>query len=148
MTGRKLTCVAGHPEEECVATGDSSGRVLVWKGLLNLPKPIQGTYHWHTLPVTEIAFSKSGGYMYTGGSECVLVKWNLTNPNQKMFLPRLPAPIKHLTIAPENLYVAVSTLDNGTHSNNTKSYVIIIITRAWQYFKYMGTCLVFQVQST
>ncbi|XP_043271275.1 WD repeat-containing protein 75 [Venturia canescens] len=110
--GRKLTCVTGHPEEECVATGDSSGRVVVWKNLL-ATRPFQGVYHWHTLPVTEIAFSKSGGHMYTGGSECVLVKWTLANPHHKSFLPRLPAPIKHLTIAPENRYVAVSTLDNG-----------------------------------
>lgn len=51
--------------------------------------------------------------MYTGGGECVLVKWTLANPQHKSFLPRLPAPIKHLTIAPDNLYVAVSTLDNG-----------------------------------
>lgn len=55
----------------------------------------------------------AGGHMYTGGGECVLVKWTLANPQHKSFLPRLPAPIKHLTIAPENLYVAVSTLDNG-----------------------------------
>lgn len=55
-----------------------------------------------------------GGHMYTGGGECVLVKWVLANPHHKSFLPRLPAPIKHLTIAPDNLYVAVSTLDNGT----------------------------------
>lgn len=54
-----------------------------------------------------------GGHMYTGGGECVLVKWTLANPQYKSFLPRLPAPIKHLTIAPDNLYVAVSTLDNG-----------------------------------
>jgi NET1-associated nuclear protein 1 (U3 small nucleolar RNA-associated protein 17) len=51
--------------------------------------------------------------MYTGGGECVLVKWTLANTRQKSFLPRLPAPIKHLTIASDNLYVAVSTLDNG-----------------------------------
>lgn len=51
--------------------------------------------------------------MYTGGGECVLVKWVIANSHQKSFLPRLPAPIKHLTIAPDNLYVAVSTLDNG-----------------------------------
>ncbi|XP_011308970.1 WD repeat-containing protein 75 [Fopius arisanus] len=111
LTGRKLTCVTGHPEEECVAVGDSSGRVLVYRNLLQ--RPVMGSYHWHTLPVTEIAFSKSGGHMYTGGSECVLVKWTLANPHHKSFLPRLPAPIKHLTIAPENIYVAVSTLDNG-----------------------------------
>ncbi|XP_076232800.1 WD repeat-containing protein l(2)05287 [Calliopsis andreniformis] len=111
-TGRIPTCLAGHPEEECVATGDSTGRVVVWKSLF-LTRPYTAVYHWHTLPVTEIAFSKSGGHMYTGGGECVLVKWVLTNSHQKSFLPRLPAPIKHLTIAPDNLYVAVSTLDNG-----------------------------------
>ncbi|XP_033329848.2 WD repeat-containing protein l(2)05287 [Megalopta genalis] len=111
-TGRIPTCIAGHPEEECVATGDSTGRVVVWKGLFQT-RPYTAVYHWHTLPVTEIAFSKSGGHMYTGGGECVLVKWVLANPLNKSFLPRLPAPIKHLTIAPDNLYVAVSTLDNG-----------------------------------
>ncbi|XP_034952494.1 WD repeat-containing protein 75 [Chelonus insularis] len=110
--GRKFTCVTGHPEEECVATGDSSGRVAVWKNLFH-NHPVYGSYHWHTLPVTEIAFSRSGGQMYTGGNECVLVKWVLANPHNKSFLPRLPAPIKYLTLAPDNLYVAVSTLDNG-----------------------------------
>ncbi|XP_076755512.1 WD repeat-containing protein l(2)05287 [Xylocopa sonorina] len=111
-TGRMPTCIAGHPEEECVATGDTTGRVVVWRGLFQT-RPYTAVYHWHTLPVTEIAFSKSGGHMYTGGGECVLVKWVLANPHHKSFLPRLPAPIKHLTIAPDNLYVAVSTLDNG-----------------------------------
>ncbi|XP_017882412.1 WD repeat-containing protein 75 [Ceratina calcarata] len=111
-TGRLPTCIAGHPEEECVATGDSTGRVVVWRNLFQ-SRPYTAVYHWHTLPVTEIAFSKSGGHMYTGGGECVLVKWVLANPHHKSFLPRLPAPIKHLTIAPDNLYVAVSTLDNG-----------------------------------
>ncbi|XP_012060006.1 PREDICTED: WD repeat-containing protein 75 [Atta cephalotes] len=111
-TGRVPTCIAGHPEEECVATGDSTGRVLVWRSLFQT-RPYTAVFHWHTLPVTEIVFSKSGGHMYTGGGECVLVKWTLANPQHKSFLPRLPAPIKHLTIAPDNLYVAVSTLDNG-----------------------------------
>lgn len=136
-TGRKVTCVSGHPEDECVAIGDVSGRVQVLKDLLQT-NTVRGTYHWHTLPVTEIAFSKSGkifffsmclyayhnldcnmqfifsgGNMYTGGGECVLVKWLLTNPQNKSFLPRLQAPIRHLVVAPENVYVAVSTFDNG-----------------------------------
>lgn len=59
-TGRNITCIAGHPDEECIATGDTSGRVLVWRNILQHNKSIRATYHWHTLPVTEIAFSKSG----------------------------------------------------------------------------------------
>ncbi|XP_033232110.1 WD repeat-containing protein 75 [Belonocnema kinseyi] len=108
---RRITCVAGHPDDQCVAVGDSSGRVVLYKNLSQ--RPVETVYHWHTLPVTIIAFSKSGGHMYTGGGECVLVKWTLSNPQNKAFLPRLPAPIKHITIAPENIYIAVSTLDNG-----------------------------------
>ncbi|KOX68688.1 WD repeat-containing protein 75 [Melipona quadrifasciata] len=125
-TGRIPTCIAGHPEEECVATGDSTGRVVVWKSLFQI-RPCTAVYHWHTLPVTEIAFSKSGGHMYTGGGECVLVKWVLANPHLKSFLPRLPAPIKHLTIAPDNLYVAVSTLDNGIVVVNPQSKLTSVI---------------------
>ncbi|XP_015598224.1 WD repeat-containing protein 75 [Cephus cinctus] len=125
-TGRLLTCVAGHPEEDYVATGDFSGRVLVWKDVQQ-SNPIQGTYHWHTLPVTEIVFSISGGHFYTGGGECVLVKWTLTNPQHKSFLPRLPAPIKHLTIAPDNQYVAISTLDNGIIVSNPQRKLSAVI---------------------
>lgn len=51
--------------------------------------------------------------MYSGGGECVLVKWLLSNPRNNSFLPRLPAPIRYLTIANRNIYVAVSTMDNG-----------------------------------
>lgn len=55
--------------------------------------------------------------MYTGGREHVLVKWNVGNPNVKHFLPRLSAPIVHISTSPDNSLVAVSTLDNGTFSH-------------------------------
>ncbi|XP_014214373.1 WD repeat-containing protein 75 [Copidosoma floridanum] len=129
--GRKITCICGHPEEESVATGDISGRVLVWRNISQL-NTVRATYHWHTLPVTDITFSKSGGYMYTGGDECVLVKWLLANPENKSFLPRLPAAIRHLTIAPENIYIAVSTADNGiTIVNSEKKLIAVIQNFTW-----------------
>lgn len=70
-----------------------------------------------------------GGHMYSGGGECVLVKWTLANPHYKSFLPRLPAPIKHLTIAPDNLYVAVSTLDNGKTLSLSVKFKSFTITK-------------------
>lgn len=126
LTGRKITCVAGHPDETCVAIGDSSGRAVLWYDLFK-KHPTQGVYHWHTLPVTDIEFSKSGENLYTGGSECVLVKWTIGKPNHKSFLPRLPAPIKHISVAPENRYVAISTLDNGIIIINPEKKVESII---------------------
>ncbi|CAB0037118.1 unnamed protein product [Trichogramma brassicae] len=106
-----ITCLCGHPEEATVAVGDSLGRVIVWKDLLNIPA--KATYHWHSLPVTDIAFSSSGKEMFTGGGEAVLVKWILAKPQDRRYLPRLPAVIKHISIAPDNVLIAISTLDNG-----------------------------------
>lgn len=109
-----FTCVACHPEQPCVATGDCTGRVIVWNGLFTGQAPVQTVYHWHTLPVNVLAFSQSGTVLYSGADECVLVKWRLDN-SHKEFLPRLPAPIKQLTCAPANLTVAIATNNNAIH---------------------------------
>ncbi|XP_012257158.2 WD repeat-containing protein 75 [Athalia rosae] len=125
-TGRPCTAIAGHPDQECVATGDSSGRVLIWTNIQQR-FPIRATYHWHTLPVIEIRFSRIGNHLYTGGGECVLVKWVIGNTKEKSFLPRLPAPIKHLSLTSENEYIAVSTLDNGIVVVNPQKQVVSVI---------------------
>lgn len=51
--------------------------------------------------------------MYSGGGERVLVRWNLEATNVRNFLPRLPAPILHLAVSPNNQAVAIATQDNG-----------------------------------
>jgi hypothetical protein len=43
----------------------------------------------------------------------VLVKWTMDRPFDRRFLPRLPAPICHLSVGPDNRYLAISTSDNG-----------------------------------
>ena len=43
----------------------------------------------------------------------MLVKWTVDRPLDRRFLPRLPAPICHLSVAPDNRYLAISTSDNG-----------------------------------
>ena len=43
----------------------------------------------------------------------MLVKWTVDRPLDRRFLPRLPAPICHLSMAPDNRYLAISTSDNG-----------------------------------
>lgn len=112
MKGRIFTCVACHPEEQVVLTGDNTGRVLLWHSINSKKYVTQAVYHWHTLPVEAVCFSTSGTYFYSGAAECVLVKWDHTN-NIKNFLPRLPAGIKHITVAENNILLAVATKDNG-----------------------------------
>nr|XP_023018892.1 WD repeat-containing protein 75 [Leptinotarsa decemlineata] len=109
---RTFTCLACHQFEEVVLTGDSTGRVLVWQNIFTREKT-QSVFHWHTLPVQTVSFSASGSYFYSGGSECVLVKWQLENVNDRKFLPRLPAEVQHVAVANDNLYVAVATNDNA-----------------------------------
>ncbi|BES96656.1 Hypothetical protein NTJ_09469 [Nesidiocoris tenuis] len=114
---KRWTCVRCHPTENTVAAGDSLGRIVVFRnvkrdesGNCNV---VQSFYHWHTLPVQEIAFSPAGSSLYSGGGELVLVKWNMDNPNVRNYLPRLSADIVHINISPYNHMTAVATLDNG-----------------------------------
>lgn len=109
---RSFTCIACHPSDEIVITGDNSGRAVVWRNIFAKNK-VQSVFHWHTLPLRALCFSSAGSYFYSGGEECVLVKWQLDNANEKKFLPRLAAEIEHLSVAPNNLYMAVATRDNA-----------------------------------
>jgi len=109
---KHFTCVACHPEEECVLTGDNLGRVVLWYNLTS-KQASRAVYHWHTLPVRSLSFSYSGTNFYSGAGECVLVRWHLDNPHQKEFLPRLRSTIEHVTVANENQFIAVATADNS-----------------------------------
>lgn len=130
---RKFTCVALHPSEQIMVTGDISGRVLLWYEFIKQNRPVKTVYHWHTLPVNAVCFSNEGGlfnlyyllfeeiifnldllgtYMFSGGAEKTLVKWRLGTSN-KQFLPRMGADIDFIVNAPDNACVATSHSDNG-----------------------------------
>ena len=68
---RKFTCVAAHPTEWVVATGDDSGRILIWRKFLEEKSPAKSVFHWHTLPVADLIFSTDGklfgGRLHHGG---------------------------------------------------------------------------------
>ncbi|XP_008190612.1 WD repeat-containing protein 75 [Tribolium castaneum] len=109
---RQFTCVACHPLNEVILTGDNTGRVLMWQKFLTT-KPTKAVFHWHTLPVKCIGFSATGTCFYSGGDESVLVKWQLDNHFEKKFLPRLPSTIAQISVSPNNIFVAISTDDNA-----------------------------------
>ncbi|CAH1186526.1 unnamed protein product [Phyllotreta striolata] len=123
---RVFTCIACHPVEEIILSGDNTGRVLKWQNLFS-KKPNQSVFHWHTLPVNTVSFSHTGSYFYSGGGESVLVKWLLENVNEKKFVPRLPAQINHIKVSRNNLYVAVSTNDNAVRIFDNTLYQISLI---------------------
>ncbi|EEB16098.1 hypothetical protein Phum_PHUM404710 [Pediculus humanus corporis] len=54
-----VICVAFHPTEYCFATGDSIGRIIIWKNIFE-QYPLKEMFHWHTLAVNDLIFSKLG----------------------------------------------------------------------------------------
>ena len=109
-----LTCLAFHPHDEIFATGDTDGIIRIWYCLdspRNMPKKVMATdrrrtkaptsvLHWHAHAVGSLAFSPNGAYLLSGGEEAVFVVWQLQS-RHKEFVPRLGAPIEHITITPE-----------------------------------------------
>ena len=108
---QKIVCAQIHPHGKFFALGTESGRILLLeeekKELRNL-----SSLHWHSLPVLCLTFSFDGSFLFSGGHECVLVKWTL-NTNEPTFLPRLGAPIKHLNASQDQTFII------STHSNNS-----------------------------
>ncbi len=77
--------------------------------------------HWHAHAVLSLQFSSHGKHLYSGGEENVFVLWNIAKLS-KNFLPRLGAPLYHMTVStdPNKLgKVLLSGLDNSIRLLNT-----------------------------
>ena len=128
----ELTCLAMHPNEDCIATGTATGKIILWYNYLqtmlasndennnynsntngNL-KPTMSILHWHSLPVISLCFTTEGSFLLSGGHECVLVKW-MFKTGQKDFRPRLGAPLSEINCSNDNTIVATRHLDNSIH---------------------------------
>ncbi|KAL7643341.1 UNVERIFIED_CONTAM: hypothetical protein RMT77_006633 [Armadillidium vulgare] len=108
----ELQCVAFHPTKYIIATGSMNGRITLWYQFTET-YPTKVYLHWHTLPAQTICFSSTGGDLYSGGKESVLVRWFLTDDNRRSFLPRLGMPIQSVQCDPSSTYVAVLHIDDS-----------------------------------
>lgn len=108
-----LTCVAFHPFEPYVATGDSWGQIRIWHCLSaeEQSKPTIEMMHWHAHEVGALQFTTDGAYLLSGGEEAVLVTWTLGTA-RKRFLPRLGAAITSITISSDERLYALGHTDN------------------------------------
>lgn len=128
----ELTSLAIHPNEDCIATGTQSGKIILWYNYLQSPDASELTgqrqhatksvLHWHSLPVLSLRFTPEGSYLLSGGHECVLVKW-MFKSGQTEFKPRLGAPLSDIVLSKDNtLYVSQHT-DNTIHIIGTNMTV-------------------------
>ncbi|KAF9916156.1 hypothetical protein BX616_004488 [Lobosporangium transversale] len=115
VTPEKITCLAFHPTEGCIATGDERGRITLWYCFgKNIDRPVTTTMHWHAHQVAALAFTSDGNYLLSGGEESVLVIWQLQT-GFKQFLPRLGSEIKHITVSPDQSLYAIGQQDNSVN---------------------------------
>lgn len=128
-----LTC---HPSMEIIATGDVTGRILLWQKFFE-SRPLKTELHWHHMPVSSLRFSMAGTTLYSGGNEMVLVKWTLGKSIDKDFLPRFSGGLKFISLDPKNDKLAISTDDNAIQIINSQffqSAVIQNFTRVPSYY--------------
>ncbi|KAL6191710.1 hypothetical protein ACLB2K_038100 [Fragaria x ananassa] len=138
---RNFTLLAFHPTKRLVAAGDTSGRILIWRGfgnrtfsdgekivnrgLMNDEEEKPGTrgnddadscttWHWHPTGINLLRFSSDGAYLYSGGKEGVLVDWQL-DTGKKKFLPRIGSPLIYLTDSLDPTLSAITCADNQIH---------------------------------
>ncbi|KAK2151194.1 hypothetical protein LSH36_372g00017 [Paralvinella palmiformis] len=108
----QFTCVACHPSEHCIATGINDGKIVLWYNFLKKKKVVTSVMHWHFVSLHDLAFTREGSYLLSGGSESVLVKWQW-NTNHRDFLPRLKSPIVFISCSHDNTHYALCHKDNG-----------------------------------
>lgn len=131
-----INVVACHPGEDLIATGDIIGRIMLWRNF-HQKYPVREELHWHHQIVLSLAFSQSGTMLYSGGVECVLVKWTINNKCiEKEFLPRLAGSVRQISVNPKQDKLAISTDDNAIqiiNSNLTQLLSIQDFTIASSY---------------
>ncbi|XP_077978936.1 WD repeat-containing protein 75-like [Glandiceps talaboti] len=110
-----FSCVACHPTEYCIATGDSQGQLYLWRNFHGSPKNVsKHKNHWHALKLEDVCFSTEGSYIFSVGHECTVVQWQYQT-NRKDFLPRLGAPILKVSCSRDGAHIATSHEDNAIH---------------------------------
>ncbi|KAH8339448.1 hypothetical protein KR074_011088 [Drosophila pseudoananassae] len=119
-----ITCVRMSTCEKVAATGDASGQIFVWRDFDNHKTMTNRLYHWHHNEVTSLAFTPSGVSLYSGGQECVLVKWTLAAPEKRQYLPRMASSIRHIVVSKDSENVLVCTEDNAIQLLSGSSHTI------------------------
>lgn len=127
INGHLLTSVTCHPIEELVATGDVTGKILLYRKIFSKCEPMTTLYHWHHTPVNCVTFTLSGSHFYSGGQENVLVQWNMHEKEDRNYVPRMWGTPVHVVIGAENQKVAVATNDNGIQILNPQNNVLAVI---------------------
>ncbi|ROV93409.1 hypothetical protein VMCG_08378 [Cytospora schulzeri] len=103
-----------------IAVGCARGGIYIYSDLLSQLRAksrkgieVPKKQHWHQRAVHSVAWSNDGNYLISGGSESVLVLWQL-DTGKLDFLPHLAASIENIVVSPSGSSYAIHMDDNTT----------------------------------
>ncbi|EEH03162.1 WD domain-containing protein [Histoplasma capsulatum G186AR] len=106
-----------------LVVGDVEGAILIYHDILNSllrteNKSEAGTslatnrLHWHRNAVKTVKWSRDGNYIISGGSETVIVQYQL-DTGRKQFLPHLSSHICSIVVSRTGKFYAIRLADNS-----------------------------------
>ena len=105
-----------------VAIGLNNGAIIHYEDILfklkgkekkkSTEEILGSKLHWHRTTVNTVRWSRDRNYIISGGSETVLVIWQL-DTNQKQFLPHLSASVLGLMVSATGSAYALRLGDNS-----------------------------------
>lgn len=110
------SAISNSQTDPLIAIALSNGSIVLMFDLLNSSKPTQKLLKWHIEPVSALEFNHDTTYLISGGSEKVLVFWNILNDKQQ-FLPRLNGTIGDIKInyrVPTLISLTLNVIDNDS----------------------------------
>ncbi|KAH0559865.1 hypothetical protein GP486_003613 [Trichoglossum hirsutum] len=135
-----------------LVVGDIKGAIFVHHDILNrlvadhrkgasvrpehLARGASRRWHWHREAVHSIKWSLDGNYILSGGSETVLVLWQLDTDKQQ-YLPHLSATVESIVVSPKGSSYAVKLADNSVMILSTtelkpKASIAGIQAKSWE----------------
>ncbi|KAI8137418.1 WD40-repeat-containing domain protein [Fennellomyces sp. T-0311] len=121
------------PTKPSLAVGNVVGEILLcYFSPDDLANPKISSNHWHSSEVRALQFMADGIYAISGGSECVLVFWQLET-GYKQFMPRLGGEINSISISPDHKYYCVGLDDNSIRLINAITQKIDQVIQGLQY---------------
>ena len=104
-----------------VVVGLKTGSIVLYEDLLykfigkekKVGAPIAGRFlNWHREAVNTVKWSRDGNYLISGGSETVLLIWQL-DTNKQQYLPHLSTDVLRLNVSRDGSSYALLLADNS-----------------------------------
>lgn len=73
----------------------------------------------HSAPIYALCLGESEDFVYSGGGDCLVAKWNLSSGSQEPFVVKAESPVYSLVFDPESKLLFIGCSDGKLHAIHT-----------------------------